>query len=87
MSARSATLRAIGPSAPQDLKAGLQTCGAPTLNEVLDGAYEYLRLLEQVKPLADRMHTLMNQARDLDEAIFDFCLSHAEACAAYSRCQ
>lgn len=80
-------LNAIGSSAPQDLKAGLQTCGAPTLNEVLDGAYEYLRLLEQVKPLADRMHTLMNNASDLDESIFDFCLSHAEACAAYPCCR
>ncbi len=79
-------LDAIGPSAPQDLRAGLQSCGAPTLNEVLDGAYEYLRLLEQVKPLADRMHTLLNHARDLDEGIFDFCLSHAKACEDYPRC-
>ncbi|MDQ1349473.1 MAG: hypothetical protein QG573_2852, partial [Acidobacteriota bacterium] len=80
-------MNALGPSAPQDLRAGLQTCGAPTLNEVLDGAYEYLRLLEQIQPLADRMHKLMNDARDKDEEIFDFCLSHAKACEDYARCR
>ena len=44
-------------------------------------------VLEQIQPLADRMHKLMNDARDKDEEIFDFCLSHAKACEDYARCR
>ena len=43
----------------------------------MDGAYEYLRLLGEIKPLADGMNTLLNDARSKDNEIFnlwsDFC--------------
>lgn len=76
----------LGSSAPQDLRARLQGCGAPTLEGVLDGAYAYLRLIEELKPLADRMHEQQNRLRDKEESILDFCLRHPQACEDYEAC-
>ena len=77
----------LGQSSPQALEARLRGCGANTLDAVLDGAYQYLRLLEEIKPVGDRMHELLNNARDKEEDVLDFCLSHPKACEDYERCR
>lgn len=77
----------LGQSSPQQLIDRLRGCGAPTLNEVLDGAYAYLHLMEQLKPLADRMHEAANTLNDQEEKIFDFCLRHPKACQDYDACR
>jgi hypothetical protein len=77
----------LGSSSPQALRQGLQDCAAANINAVMDGASQYLRLLEQIQPLADRMHKLVNDVGDKDEQIFDFCLSHSRACEDYERCR
>jgi len=77
----------LGSAAPQELRQRLQGCGAPTLEGVLDGAYAYLRLIEELKPLADRMHEQQNRLRDKEESILDFCLRHPQACEDYEACR
>jgi len=77
----------LGQSSPQALEARLRGCGANTLDAVLDGAYQYLRLLEEIKPVGDRMHELLNNARDKEEDVLDFCLSHPKACEDYESCR
>jgi hypothetical protein len=77
----------LGESAPAELRERLQGCGAPTLNETLDGAYAYLRLMEELGSVARRMHEAANDLRDHEEKIFDFCASHPDVCADYERCR
>jgi len=77
----------LGASAPQQLIDRLRGCGAPTLEGVLDGAYEYLHLMEELKPLADRMHERENRLHDQEEKIFDFCLRNPKVCEDYDRCR
>lgn len=77
----------LGPSSPEALRDGLESCAAPNIDAVMDGASTYLRLFEQLQPLADRMHEIVNDVVDKDEQIFDFCLSHAKACADLERCR
>jgi hypothetical protein len=77
----------LGPSSPAALRQGLEDCAAANIDDVMDGALQYLRLFEQIKPLADRMNEIVNDVVDKDEQIFDFCLSHAEACDDYERCR
>lgn len=77
----------LGSSSPQQLRQRLQGCGAPTLESVLDGAYAYLRLIEELEPLADRMHERQNRLRDKEESILGFCLRHPQACEDYEACR
>jgi len=77
----------LGSAAPQELRQRLQGCGAPTVEGVLDGAYAYLRLIEELKPLADRMHEQQNRLRDKEEHILGFCLLHPQACEDYEACR
>lgn len=77
----------LGPSSPAALRQGLEDCAAANIDDVMDGALQYLRLFEQVKPLADQMNKVVNDVVDKDEQIFDFCLSHATACEDYARCR
>jgi hypothetical protein len=78
---------ALGPSSPQSLRQGLQQCGAPTTRGVLDGAYEYLRLIEELPPLAERMNRILNDARAKDQEIFDLWQKWLHACREYERCR
>jgi hypothetical protein len=78
---------ALGPSSPQSLREGLQQCGAPTLEGVLDGAYEYLRLLEQLPALGEQMSRILNDSRAKDQEIFDLWRRWLEACREYERCR
>jgi hypothetical protein len=77
---------ALGPSSPQSLREGLRQCGAPTLEGVLDGAYEYLRLLEQLSALGEQMSRILNDSRAKDQEIFDLWRKWLDACREYERC-
>jgi hypothetical protein len=78
---------ALGPSSPQSLRQGLQQCGAPTIDSVLDGAYEYLRLLEQLPALGQRMNRILNDSRAKDNEIFNLWQKWLAACREYERCR
>lgn len=77
----------LGPSSPQSLREGLQQCGAPTTHGVLDGAYNYLRLIEQLPALADRMHGILNDVRAKDQEIYDLWQKYLAVCREYERCR
>lgn len=77
---------ALGESSPQELREKLQNCGAPTISAVYDGALQYLRLLEQIKPLAQRMNEAMNQMRDKDIELFNLWNKYQDQCLEYQRC-
>jgi hypothetical protein len=77
----------LGPSSPDLLRQGLEDCAVANIDEVMDGAKKYLSLIEQVKPLAERMNRVVNDVRDKDEDIFDFCLGRPKACEDYERCR
>ncbi len=77
----------LGGAEPQQLRDRLQGCGAPTLDGVLDGAYAYLRLIEELGPIADRMNEQKNRLRDKEEDILDFCAREPEACEDYEACR
>lgn len=77
----------FGESSLQGLRERLQGCGAPTLDAVLDGAYAYLHLMEELAPLVESMHEQANRLRDHEEKLHDFCLSHARACEDYEACR
>ena len=77
----------LGDSAPQQLIDRLRNCGAPTYEGVLDGAYEYLHLMEKIKPVADRMHERANRLHQHEDKILDFCRSHPKACEDYEPCR
>lgn len=77
----------IDEGSPSSIKQDLQNCGAPTLHEVLDGAYEYLGLLEQIEPLARRMNEAANRVRDQDEMLYDKWSRYQSQCQEYQRCK
>jgi hypothetical protein len=77
----------LGDSSPSELRDRQRGCGASTLEAVLDGAYEYLRLIEELGPVVDRMNERKNRLRDQEEKIFDFCFRHPQACESYERCR
>jgi hypothetical protein len=78
---------ALGPSSPESLRQGLQQCGAPTLEAVLDGAYEYLRLMEQLPALGERMNLILNDSRAKDHEIFNLWQNWQRACREYESCR
>jgi DNA-binding MurR/RpiR family transcriptional regulator len=43
--------------------------------------------MEELKPLADRMHEAANTLNEQEEKIFDFCLRHPKACQDYDACR
>lgn len=74
-------------ASPQSLRQGLQDCGAPTISGVLDGAYQYLRLLEQIEPLARRMNEAANRVRQQDIEMLDKWMRYKRDCQEYQRCK
>ena len=78
---------ALGPSSPQSLRQGLQQCGAPTISGVLDGAYQYLRLMERLPALSERINRILNDSRAKDNELFNLWQKYLEACRQYERCR
>ena len=79
---------ALDTAEPAQVLDDLRSCGAPTIDAVMDGATTYLRLLEEIGPLMDGAQETLNRLRDMDEeellsrwnAFRTACLEHA-ACA------
>jgi len=77
---------ALGPSSPESLLAGIQSCGAPGPEGIYQDAVHYLRLLQELQPLADRMHKTMNDVRTKDLELLDKWKAYREACREFQRC-
>ena len=48
---------ALGAASPETLLNDLRSCGAPTIQGVMDGAVTYLRLMQQTEPMMQEIRT------------------------------
>ena len=77
---------ALGPSSPESLLSGIQSCRAPSQEGVYQDAVHYIRLLQELKPLADQMHKTINQLEHLDRDLYEKWKAYRDACRAYQLC-
>ncbi len=74
-------------SKPEALLDGLRKCGAPTSQGVMEGAVTYLRLLQQIEPLAEAAQKNLNDIRAKDQEVFDRWSKYHQHCIDYANCK
>lgn len=72
---------------PQGLIDQLRKCGSPTSGGVMEGAINYLRLLQQIEKLAADAQKTLNDIRNKDLEVLDMWNKYHDACVAYSQCK
>jgi hypothetical protein len=76
----------VGASSPESMLDDLRSCGAPTLDVILDDAIHYLRLLQQIAPWMRQVQETLNHLEDADERIFNAWVSYRQACLEHQAC-
>ncbi len=74
-------------SKPEGLLDALRKCGAPTGSGVMEGAVNYLRLLQQIEPMAQAAQKTLNDIRNKDQEVFDLWNKYHEACVDRALCK
>jgi hypothetical protein len=78
---------AVAPSSFEAQIEGLRSCGAPTMQDQMDGAIKFLRLMAEVEPLMRDVHETLNRLRDMDEEqLFDAWNDYRRACLDHAAC-
>lgn len=77
----------VNESSAESLLADLRSCGGLTTDAVMDGAIEYLRLLQELQALMRDIQVRLNALRDQDEAILDLWSAYHRSCVEYVRCR
>jgi hypothetical protein len=78
---------AVAPSSFEAQIEGLRSCGAPTMQDQMDGAIKFLRLMSEVEPLMRDVHESLNKLRDLDEEqLADAWNDYRQACLDHAAC-
>lgn len=76
----------LGPSSPEKLLAGIQSCGAPTAGVNYEGAVKYLRLMQQIEPMMRDVRRTLNDLRQKDLELLDKWNKNREACLEHAEC-
>lgn len=79
--------RYVNEASGESLLADLRSCGGLTSDAVMDGAVQYLRLLQQLQPLLRDIQTHLNALGDKDEEIFNLWSKYQLGCVEYARCR
>ena len=74
-------------SQAEALLKGLRSCGSPTGSGVMEGAVNYLRLLQQIEPKAQAAQKTLNDIRSKDQQVFDLENAYRKACIDRAKCQ
>jgi hypothetical protein len=79
---------ALDTADPGQVLEDLRSCGAPTMDVVMDGAVNYLRLLEEIGPIMDGAQEALNRLRDLDEEeLLSRWNAYRQACLDHAACE
>lgn len=65
----------------------MRACGGLTIDAVMDGAIQYLRLLQEALPLIQDVQKRTNDLRAKDNEIFDLWAGYRQECARYETCR
>lgn len=74
-------------SRPQGLIDQLRKCSSPTGEGVMEGAINYLRLLQQIETLAPAAQKTLNDIRNKDLEVLDLWNKYHDACVAHAMCK
>jgi hypothetical protein len=74
---------------PAQMREAMLSCGSPSIAAAKEGALQYLRLLEELRPLGDEMNTVKNDIRNLEtnQIEGDLWPKYQRECLRYEQCR
>ena len=74
---------------PAQMREDMLSCGSPSIAAAKEGALQYLRLLEELKPLGERMNTVKNDIRNIEtnQIEGDLWPKYLRECQRYEECR
>lgn len=76
-----------GPADWEEAVTRLRGCGAPTIQGVMEGAIRYIRLNQEIAPLAREAATIGNHIRNKELEIFNLKAKYLPVCRAHTQCE